>query len=60
MPDGRRVGGLGEKVKGLSANWQLQNTHEDVKYSIGNIVSHIVITAYHVRLVIDFVSCTSF
>ena len=25
-------------------NWHLQNSHGDVKYSIGNIVSNIVIT----------------
>ena len=46
--DGCQMGeGLGrwmKKVKGLrSTNWQLQNSHGDVKYSIGNIVSNTVI-----------------
>ena len=39
-----------EKVKGLrNTNWQLQNSHEDVKYSIGNIVNNVVITMYGAR-----------
>ena len=34
-----------KKVKGLrSTSWQLQNSHRDIKYSIGNIVNNIVIT----------------
>lgn len=44
--------GLGgeKKVKGLrSTNWQLQNSHEDVKFSLRNIVNNIVITTYGVR-----------
>ena len=37
--------GRGEKVKSKrSTNWQLQNSHEEVQYSIGNTVSNIVIT----------------
>ena len=41
-----------KKMKGLrSTNWLLQNSHGDVKYSIGNIVSNIVITIYGVRWV---------
>ena len=41
-------------VKGLRrTNWQLQNSHKDVKYSIGNIVSNIVITTYGVRGVLQ-------
>ena len=43
----QRAGALGDwvkKVKGLrSTDWQLQNTHRDVKYSIGNIVNNIII-----------------
>lgn len=36
--------GMGEKGKRLrSTSWQLQNSHEDVKYGIGNIVSNIEI-----------------
>ena len=31
--------GMGEKVKGLSTNWLLQNSHGFVKYSIENIVN---------------------
>ena len=46
-------GGLGGWVKmgqGLrSANWMLQNSHGDVKHSLGNVVSNIVITMYDVR-----------
>ena len=34
-----------KKVKGLrSTNWWLQNSHRDIKYSIGNIVNNIAIT----------------
>lgn len=41
---------MGEKVKGLrSTNWQLQNSHEDVKSSLQNIVNNIVITTDGVR-----------
>ena len=43
-----------KKVKGLkSTNWQLQNSHRDVKYSIGNIANNIVITVYGVRWVLE-------
>ena len=41
------LGGKGEEIR--STNGQLQNSHEDVKYSIGNIVNHIVITVYGAR-----------
>ena len=35
-------GGAGGKMKGLrSTNWQLQNSHEDVKYKIWNIVKSV-------------------
>ena len=31
------VGGIGEEVRGLrNINWQLQNSHWDIKYGIGN------------------------
>ena len=44
----RMRGGMGkwvEKVKRVrSTNWLLQNSHRDIKYSIGNIVNNIVIT----------------
>lgn len=41
-----------KKVKGLrSMNWQLQNSLGDVKYSIGKIGGHIVITMYDIRWV---------
>ena len=34
-------------VKGLrSTDWQLQSSHEDVKYSIGNIFNNIIMTMY--------------
>ena len=36
-----------KKVKGFrSTNWYLQNSHGDVKYSLGNMVNNIVITMY--------------
>lgn len=45
-----RVGDGWEKVRGLgSTNWQVQNSHREVKYSIGNIVHNIVIAMYDVR-----------
>ena len=48
------IGGMGEKVKGLrSTDWELQNSHGDVKYSLGNIVNNIVITMYGARWVLD-------
>ena len=46
------LGGWVKVVKGLrSTNWQLQNSHRDVKYSIGNIVDNIVITTCGARCV---------
>lgn len=34
-----------KKLKGLgSTNWQLQNSHGDVKHSRGSIVNNIVVT----------------
>ena len=39
-----------KKQNGLrSTSWQLQNSHEDVKYSIGTIVNSIVIAMYSAR-----------
>ena len=39
-----------KEVNGLrSTNWQLQNSHGDVKYSIENIVSNVVITVWGVQ-----------
>ena len=43
-----------KKVKELrSTNWLSQNSHGDVKYSIGNIVNNILIIKYTVKWVID-------
>ena len=36
-------------LKKRSTDQQLQNSHGDVKYSLGNIVSNIVITTYGAR-----------
>ena len=51
--------GCGDWVKKLrclrSTNWKLQNSHEDVKYSIGNIVNNIVITVYDAEWVLEIV-----
>ena len=34
-----------KKVKGLrNTKWKLQNSHGDVKYSVGNIVNNIITT----------------
>ena len=50
----RWLGGWAKKVKGLrSTNSLLQNSHEDVKYSIGNLVNNIPIIMYGVRWVQD-------
>ena len=41
-------------MKGLrNTNWQLPNSRGDVKYTIGNIVSNIVITLHGARWVMD-------
>ena len=43
MLEGRVVGGLGKKGEGIkNANRLLQNSHRDVKYSIGNIGNSIL------------------
>ena len=43
-----------KKLKGLrSTNWQLQNSGEDVKCSIGSIVNSVIIIMYGVRWVLD-------
>ena len=49
-----RLGGRVKKVEGLrSTHWLLQNSHGDVKYSIGNRVNNILITMCGVRRVRD-------
>ena len=43
-----------KKVKGLrSTNWQLQNSHRDVKHSIQSIVYNIIITTCGARGLLD-------
>ena len=43
-----------EKGKGLrSINWELQNSHRDVKYSTGNVVNNIVITMSGARWILE-------
>lgn len=42
-----------QKVKGLRGTIWLQNSHEDVKNSIGNKVSNTVITMYGARRVLE-------
>ena len=47
-------GGMVKKVEGLrSTNCQLQNSHGDVKCSLGNVVYNILITMHGVRGVRD-------
>ena len=42
--------GLGERVTRLKrTDWQLQNSHRDVKYSVGSTVNNTVITMYGAR-----------
>ena len=44
---GGGLGGWVKKVEELrSTNWWLQNSHGDVKYSIGDIVDNILTTMY--------------
>lgn len=46
----RLSGGWGEKVKGLrTPDQQLQNSHRDVKYGVGNRVSTIIVATYGAR-----------
>ena len=48
------LGDCVKKVKGLGcANWQLQNNHRDVKYSVGNTVNNTVITTCSARWALD-------
>lgn len=45
---------MGGGLKGLtSINWQLQNRHGDIKYSIGNIVNNSLIAMYGVLWIRD-------
>ena len=47
-PMGGRCGGMGEEVRGLrSTNRQLQSSHGDVKYSIGNRVAKELVHMTH-------------
>ena len=56
---GPRLGDRMKKVKGLrSTNWELQNSHEDVNYSLGNIVNDIVTTRYGARWVLEVLERT--
>ena len=49
-----RLGGRVKKVEGLrSTHWLLQNSHGDVKYSIGNTVNNILMTTYGARWVLE-------
>ena len=46
-------------MKGLkSTNWQLQNSHRDVKYSRGNSVKTTVITMYNAKWVLEILGGT--
>ena len=50
---GRGLGDSVKKAKGLrSTNWQLQNSHGDVKYSTGNIVNDTLMSdAKFIRMI---------
>ena len=54
MPEVKAFGEMGEEVRASrSTNWELQNSHGDVKYSIGHIVTNIEITMYGARWVLE-------
>ena len=53
LPDGNGIKEMGKKGKGRSTNWQLQNSHGNVKDGIGNIVNNTVIIMYGVGWVLD-------
>lgn len=40
-------------MKGLSTNWQLRNSHGDVKYTIGNTVSNTIIIMYGAGCILE-------
>ena len=44
LPEGRVIGGWVKRVKGLSTDGQLLNSHGDGKYSTGSTVGDIVTT----------------
>ena len=51
---GGSLGGWVKEVKGLSrTDLLLQNSHRDVKYSIGNIVHNTSITVYLSRSILE-------
>ena len=59
LSEGEQLGRRVEKGKGLrSINWELQNSHRDVKYSIGNVVNNIVITMDGARWVLEILRGT--
>ena len=46
--------GWAEEPKGLrNTNWQLQNSHRDIKHGTGNIVSNIIIKMYDAKWGLD-------
>ena len=48
------LGAWVKKLKGLrSTDWQLQNSHGDVKYSTGKTVNNSVITTYGASWVLE-------
>lgn len=54
LTDGCQMGeqiGWAKKVKGLSVNWQLQNSHGDVKYSMRDRVNNTIVTMYGAKWV---------
>ena len=53
VPEGRGLGRLGAKGEGIERYRQLQNSHGDVKYSIGNIINNVVITMYDAQWVLE-------
>ena len=60
MLEGRVVGGLAEKVKGLRVQLGSYrvDSHRDVKSSIGNIVDNTAVTLYGARWVLEILEAT--
>ena len=51
--DGRGIGGIGEKGKGMKKYKLIATKYGDVKCCIGNIINNILITMYDARWVQD-------
>ena len=46
-----------QNLSKVLANWWLQNSHEDVKYGLGNVVNNTVVTMYGAVWVLEISLC---